>query len=78
MHARLTFLGHVVTAGGVAPDPAKVEAIAKLAAPTDVSKLCSFLGCCNFYERFVPSYARLAAPLTDLLGDKVPWVWGPM
>ena len=73
MRARLTFLGHVVSAGGVAPDPTKVEAIAKLAAPTDVSKLRSFLGCCNFYERFVSGYARLAAPLTDLLGDKVPW-----
>ena len=51
MRHRLTFLGHVVSAGGVSPDPTKVEAIAQLAAPADVSQLRSFLGCCNFYER---------------------------
>ena len=51
MRHRLTFLGHVVSAGGVSPDPTKVEAIAQLVAPADVSQLRSFLGCCNFYER---------------------------
>ena len=37
MHDKLVYLGHVVQAGGVSPDPAKVEAIAKLAPPADVS-----------------------------------------
>ena len=77
MRHRLTFLGHVVSAGGVSPDPTKVEAIAQLAAPADVSQLRSFLGCCNFYERFIRGYARIASPLTDLLGSRVPWEWGP-
>ena len=31
MRDKLLYLGHVVQAGGVSPDPAKVEAIAKLA-----------------------------------------------
>ena len=51
----------------MAPDPEKVEAIAKLSAPTDVPNLCSFLGCCNYYECFVPRYAHISAPLTDPL-----------
>ena len=46
------------------------------APPADFSQLRSFLGCCNFYERFVKYYAEIAAPLTDLLGSKVQWVWG--
>ena len=37
MRDKLVYLGHVVQAGGVSPDPAKVEAIAKLAPPADVS-----------------------------------------
>ena len=76
MRDKLVYLGHVVQAGGVSPDPAKVEAIAKLAPPADVSQLRSFLGCCNFYECFVKHYVEIAAPLTDLLGSKVQWVWG--
>ena len=69
---RLAFLGHVVSAGGVSLDPAKVDAIVQLAAPIDVSQLRSFLGCCNFYERFIRDYACIASPLTDLLGTRVP------
>lgn len=76
MRDKLVYLGHVVQAGGVSPDPAKVEAIAKLSPPVDVSQLRSFLGCCNFYERFIQHYAEIAAPLTDLLASKASWVWG--
>ena len=75
MKHQLVYLGHVVKAGGVAPDPSKVAAIAQLPPPSDVSKLRSFLGCANFYERFVKGYARIAAPLTDLLGSGVVWTW---
>ena len=34
---RLVYLGHVVQPGGMSPDPAKVEAIAKLDPPADIS-----------------------------------------
>ena len=37
MRDKLVYLGHVVQAGGVPPDPAKVEFIMKLAPPADVS-----------------------------------------
>ena len=71
MRDKLVYLGHVVQAGGVSSDPAKVETIVNLAPPADISQLRSFLGCCNFYERFFKHYAEIAAPLTDLLGSKV-------
>ena len=37
MRDKLVYLRHVVQAGAVSPDPAKVEAIAKLAPPADIS-----------------------------------------
>ena len=62
---------------GVSPDPEKVTAIAKLAAPIDVHTLCSFFGFCNYYDRFVPHYAQTSALLTDLLATGVHWHWDP-
>ena len=37
MRDKLVYLGHVVQAGGVLPDSAKVEAITKLAPPANFS-----------------------------------------
>ena len=71
------FWGTLCRARGGALDPEKVEAIAKLSAPTDVHTLRSFLGCCNYYEHFVPRYAHISAPLTDLLYTGAEWLWGP-
>ena len=40
-----------------------------------MTELRSFLGLANFYRRFIKDYAKIAAPLTDLLkGDsKLKW-----
>ena len=73
----LRFLGHIVSGKGVAPDPKKVEAISKLSYPTDIYTLRSFLGCCNYYERFIPRYANISAPLIDLLCPAAEWLWRP-
>ena len=35
-----------------------------------------FLGMLGYYRRFVPKFATLAEPLTNLLQGKVPFVWG--
>ena len=40
----IKFLGHRVTAEGLAPDPGKVEALIKMPMPADVSQLRSVLG----------------------------------
>ena len=70
----LQFLGHIVLGKGVAPDPEKVEAIAKMSFPMDVHILCSFLGYCNYYECFVPRYPHISAPLMDLLCTGAEWL----
>ena len=45
----------------------KVDAIAEWPYPTNVTELQSFLGLCNYYCWFIKSYAKIAAPLTELL-----------
>ncbi|XP_058757922.1 uncharacterized protein LOC131631166 [Vicia villosa] len=64
---QIDFLGHVISAGGVAPDAEKVKAILDWPLPRSLSALRGFLGLTGFYRRFVHNYVTLAAPLTDLL-----------
>ena len=45
--------------------------------PTSSADLRRFIGLCNYYRRFVESYADIAAPLTSLCGPHAPWSWGP-
>ncbi|KAJ8250920.1 hypothetical protein GJAV_G00214770 [Gymnothorax javanicus] len=61
------YLGHVVSASGVATDPDKVKALAKWKQPTTTKELRSFLGFVSYYRRFVQGFAKVAAPLHRLV-----------
>ncbi|CAI7882768.1 unnamed protein product [Closterium sp. NIES-53] len=71
---KFQFLGHMVSAQGVHVDPKKIEAVRTWKAPENVKKLQQFLGLANYYYRFVPQYAKIATPLTNLL-KKTPFKW---
>ena len=51
-HAKVTFLGHVVGQGQVAPVSSKVEAIARFPVPIDKRDLMRFLGMAGYYRKF--------------------------
>ena len=57
-------LGHVISAGGIEVDKAKVEVIERLPPPTSVKGVRSFLGHVGFYRRFVKDFSKIAKPLT--------------
>uniref|UniRef100_A0A8C5PU31 ribonuclease H n=1 Tax=Leptobrachium leishanense TaxID=445787 RepID=A0A8C5PU31_9ANUR len=75
----VTYIGHIVSAEGVATDPAKIEAVVNWPRPDTISELRSFLGFCGYYRRFVKDYSKIARELHNLLkvtsvieGAKVP------
>ncbi|GJP48243.1 hypothetical protein CLOM_g7544 [Closterium sp. NIES-68] len=72
---KVQFLGHLVSAQGVHVDPKKIEAVRTWKTPENVKELQQFLGFANYYNRFVPQYAKLAAPLTNLLKKNTPYKW---
>ncbi|GJP29280.1 hypothetical protein CLOM_g6485, partial [Closterium sp. NIES-68] len=72
---KVQFLGHMVSAQGVHVDPKKIEAVHTWMTPENVKELQQFLGFTNYYNRSVPQYARLAAPLTNLLKKNTPYKW---
>ena len=64
--SELEFVGFNVSASGLKPTPSKVASILDWPEPNTIKQVRSFLGFCNFYKRFINSYAAVAAPLTDL------------
>lgn len=67
------FLGHIVTAEGIKPDPSKIDAIQNFKIPTNTTQIKSFLGITGYYRKFINNYAKLAKPLTNCLkkGTKI-------
>ncbi|KAL0196751.1 hypothetical protein M9458_005291, partial [Cirrhinus mrigala] len=70
--AKVKYVGHIVSAEGIAADPEKVKAITTWPQPGDLKSLRSFLGFCGYYRRFIADYAKIVKPLTDLTKGYAP------
>jgi hypothetical protein len=71
------FLGHVLSAKGVAVDPGKLKDILDWKPPTTVHQVHSFLGMADYYHRFIPDFSKISKPITELLKNQVKFVWSP-
>jgi RNase H-like domain found in reverse transcriptase/Reverse transcriptase (RNA-dependent DNA polymerase)/Integrase zinc binding domain/Integrase core domain len=77
-YKQIECLGYLIgESGTLEPIPDKVKAIQEIKRPQTKKEVRSFLGMVAFYSRFIPGYATLAAPLTDLTKkiapNKVNW-----
>ena len=64
------YLGHVVSAEGICPDPAKTEVVVSYPVPASAKEVKQFMGLCNYYRRFVKDYSKIASPLFKLLSKE--------
>lgn len=71
------FLGHMIGKGYQRPEQSKVDKILSLQPPKTKKEVRSVLGLLNYYRKFVPNFASIAFPLTELTKqgnpNKVQW-----
>ncbi|KAG6929116.1 hypothetical protein G0U57_006251, partial [Chelydra serpentina] len=67
-----TYLGYTIRRGQVRPLVGKVQALAACPPPTTKRQVCQFWGLASYYQRFIPRFASIVAPLTGLLTKDSP------
>jgi hypothetical protein len=72
---KISFVGHILTAEGVAVDPGKVETVSNWRQPTNVSEIRSLLGLAGYYQRFIEGLSKIARPMTELLKKEKKFYW---
>ena len=69
------YLGLLISPGAIKMDPTKLDAIKNWTAPINIKAVRSFIGFCNFYQKFIPRFSNLAKPLLSLTHKNAQWQW---
>ena len=73
--SQVSFMGHLISAEGLCPDPAKVEAIQKMPNPFNKQDIRRLLGMVNYLQKFSPNLSSVTAPLRELLKEENMFQW---
>ena len=71
------FLGHIVSAKGIHPNSAKVQAIQNFPTPSSLSDVLAFIGMASYYSTYVRNFADIADPLHELTKGSRKFCWTP-
>lgn len=73
MRSTIDYLSYTVSSLGIRPNDTHIRAIKAYPMPTSLNEVHSCCGLFSYFRRFVPSYSRVAAPLTNLLRKETPF-----
>jgi hypothetical protein len=68
-YEEVAFLGHRVGRGKVTADPAKLEGVQKMAAPTSAKEVQRVMGKLQYLSGYVPHFSTIAQPISRLRGN---------
>jgi hypothetical protein len=72
---QVKYVGLLIAADGIRPDPDKVKAVVDMAVPTDIKALQRFLGTVTYLSKFIPNFSSVTEPLRALVKSDIPWAW---
>ena len=61
----ITYLGYVITRGGIKPEPNKVQGIIYIRKPDTTTKVRALIGMVHYYMDMWPRRSHVLTPLTD-------------
>jgi hypothetical protein len=73
----VSFLGHIISEGGISVDPSKVKDVLSWKTPQNDSDIRSFLGLVGYYRRFIEGFSKISMPMMKLLGKGKTFEWMP-
>ena len=73
----IQYLGHILSATGIQPLPAKTHVIQHMRPPTTPKQVRAFLRLVGYYRKFIKGFAKIAKPLTLLTRQQVKFDWTP-
>ena len=73
----IQYLGHILSATGIRPLPAKTHAIQHMQPPTTPKQIRAFLGLVVYYRKFIKGFSKIAKPLTLLTRQQIKFEWTP-
>jgi hypothetical protein len=73
----VSFLGHIISEGGISVDPSKVKDVLSCNRPQNVLYVKSFLGLAGYYKRFIEGFSKIAKPMIELLEKGKAFEWMP-
>ena len=71
------YLGHIITADGLKPNPRITDAVCNFCTPESVQDVRRFLGMASYYRKFIAGFSKIAQPLHHLTAKDVPFKWSP-
>jgi RNase H-like domain found in reverse transcriptase/Reverse transcriptase (RNA-dependent DNA polymerase)/Integrase zinc binding domain len=69
------YLGHNISAKGIAPDPEKIGVVKDYPVPKNADETKRFVAFANYYRKFIRNFSRITEPLNRLSRKNVPFVW---
>ena len=63
-------LGHIVSADGIKPDPARVKSFVDAGFPEEVEELQHYVGLIQWFSKHIPGCSMILQPLRDRLNRK--------
>ncbi len=72
---KVKYLGHMISEDGLSPIQSRVEALKKLQAPKNANGILRFLGCFNFYSRYIKNLHVDCKIMYDLCKKDTEWKW---
>jgi hypothetical protein len=73
----VSFLGHIISEGGISVDPSKVKDVLSWNTPQNVSDIRSFFDLARYYRRFIEGFSKIYKPMTELLAEGNTFEWTP-